>query len=85
MPKENIKILQRQERLFEDRLSVKLNKENKLYKLRDMVDWSALEVQALPSNDIKRFGRNQKDHNPLISAVGLNLRRIANVLNYAPV
>ena len=34
MPIENITFSQKQERLFEDRLSTKLNPKNKLYKLK---------------------------------------------------
>lgn len=48
MPIENITISQKQGRLFEDKLSIKLNPKNKLYKLRDMVNWSELEALALP-------------------------------------
>ena len=38
MPIENITFLQKQERLFEKKLSTKLNPKNKLYKLRDLVN-----------------------------------------------
>jgi uncharacterized protein YqkB len=34
MPIENITFSQKQERLFDERLSIKLNPKNKLYKLR---------------------------------------------------
>ena len=35
MPIENITFSQKQERLFDERLSIKLNPKNKLYKLKD--------------------------------------------------
>ena len=67
MPIENITFSQKQERLFEDRLSTKLNPKNKLYKLRDLVNWSELEARALPNIEIKQFGRNKKDHRVMLA------------------
>ena len=67
MPIENITFSQKQERLFDERLSIKLNPKNKLYKLRDLVNWSELEARALPSIEIKQFGRNKKDHRVMLA------------------
>ena len=59
-PIENITFSQKQERLFEEKLSTKLNPKNKLYKLKDMVNWPELEARALSDIQIKQFGRNRK-------------------------
>lgn len=67
MPIENITFSQNQERLFDERLSIKLNPKNKLYKLRDLVNWSELEARALPNIEIKQFGRNKKDHRVMLA------------------
>ena len=67
MPIENITFSQKQERLFEERLSTKLNPKNKLYKLKYMVNWSELEARALPDIQIKQFGRNKKDHRVMLA------------------
>lgn len=71
MPIENITFSQKQERLFEDRLSTKLNPKNKLYKLKDMVNWSELEARAVPDVQIKKFGRNKKDHRVMLGVTML--------------
>ncbi len=62
MPIENISPSQNQGRLFEEKLSKKLSAKNKLYILRDLINWSELEEKALSHVDIKQFGRNRKDH-----------------------
>ena len=67
MPIENITFSQKQGRLLEDRLSTKLNPKNKLYKLKEMVNWSDLETRALSDIQIKRFGRNKKDHRVMLA------------------
>ena len=66
MPIENISFSQKQERLFGEKLSIQLNRKNKLYKLRDLVNWSELEAKALPEIEIKQFGRNKKDHRVML-------------------
>jgi hypothetical protein len=43
-------------------LSKKLNPRNKLYILRDLINWSELEEKALSHVDVKQFGRKRKDH-----------------------
>ena len=67
MPIDNITFSQKQERLFEEKLSIKLNPTNKLYKLRDLVNWSELESRAVPNIEIKQFGRNKKDHRLMLA------------------
>ncbi|WP_342271859.1 hypothetical protein [Candidatus Tisiphia endosymbiont of Parasteatoda lunata] len=47
MPIENITKLQRQGQLFGYKLTAELNHNNKLYKLRSLVNHSALQVQSL--------------------------------------
>jgi IS5 family transposase len=66
MPIENITFSQKQGRLFGEKLSIQLNCKNKLYKLRDLVNWSELEAKALPKIEIKQFGRNKKDHRVML-------------------
>ncbi len=66
MPIENISFSQKQERLFGEKLSIQLNRKNKLYKLRDLVHWSELEALALAKVEIKQFGRNKKDHRVML-------------------
>lgn len=67
MPIENITILQKQGRLLEDRLSTKLNPKNKLYKLKDIVNWGDLEARALSEIQVKQFGRNKKDQRVMLA------------------
>ena len=67
MPIENITFSQKQERLFGEKLSIQLDRKNKLYKLRDLVNWSELEARALPNIEIKQFGRNKKDHRVMLA------------------
>lgn len=62
LPIKNINSSQNQGRFFDDKLSTKLNPKNKLYKLRDLINWSDLESRALSNVQIKQFGRNKKSH-----------------------
>ncbi len=71
MPIENITPSQNQGRLFEERLSKKLNPKNKLYCLRDLINWSELEEKALSHVEIKQFGRNRKDHRVMLALLML--------------
>ena len=66
MPIENINSSQNQGRFFDDKLSTKLNPQNKLYKLRDLINWSDLESRALSDVQIKQFGRNKKSHRVML-------------------
>lgn len=67
MPIENISLSQKQTKLFEEKLATKLNPKNKLYKLRDLINWPDLEARALSEVQIKQFGRNKKDHRVMIA------------------
>ena len=71
MPIENITPSQKQGRLFEDRLFKRLNPKNKLYILRDLINWSDLEEKALSHIEIKQFGRNRKDHRVMLALLML--------------
>ena len=71
MPIENIINNQKQSKLFEEELVRKLNCKNKLYQLRDVVDWSALSSKALSSVSIKKLGRNRKDHRVMLALLML--------------
>jgi transposase, IS5 family len=71
MPRENIAPSQNQGRLFEERLSKKLNPKNKLYILRDLINWSELEEKALSHIDVKQFGRKRKDHRVMLALLTL--------------
>ena len=61
MPIEDVTFNQKQKRLFEDRFTDTLNAKNKLYQLRDLIDWESLESSALANIEIKQFGRSRKD------------------------
>jgi IS5 family transposase len=71
MPIENITPSQNQGRLFDERLSKKLNPKNKLYQIRDLINWSELEEKALPHVEVKQFGRNRKDHRVMLALLML--------------
>jgi len=60
MPIENVKNSQSQGRFFEDQLSLKLKSTNKLYKLRNLINWDELESTALQNLDVKKLGRSRK-------------------------
>ena len=71
MPVEDITIFQKQGHLFQVKLSEKLNPKNKLYILRDLINWSELEERALAHVDIKQFGRNRKDYRVMLALLML--------------
>lgn len=50
---------QKQSRLFQNELSKELNSKNKLYKLRQVIDWPKLEKDVLKLIDVKRLGRER--------------------------
>lgn len=47
MPIQNIENAQRQGRIFQDKLSQELSTKHKLYKLKELINWTALEEQVL--------------------------------------
>ena len=67
MPIENISSSQNQGRIFEQLLSKQLNPKNKLYQLKELINWSELEVKALGHIDIKQFGRDRKPHRVMLA------------------
>ena len=60
-PTSNILLTQKQGRIFQDKLSNELNSKNKLYKMKDVIDWKSLEKNILNIIDIKRLGRNKTE------------------------
>ncbi|WP_341764187.1 hypothetical protein [Candidatus Tisiphia endosymbiont of Beris chalybata] len=56
MPRENITKFQRPGQLFGYKLTEELNPNNKLYKLRFLVDWSYLEEWLLANVKISLLG-----------------------------
>lgn len=71
MPIENITKLQRQGQLFGYKLTEELNHNNKLYKLRSLINWSSLEEWLSANVDIKKFGRNRRCHGLLLGVTML--------------
>lgn len=60
MPIQNIELLQKQGRLFFDKLSKELNPKHKLYKLKELINWSDLEDQVTKLVNVERLGRERK-------------------------
>ncbi|WP_342226402.1 hypothetical protein [Rickettsia endosymbiont of Urophora cardui] len=58
MPIDNIIKSQEQGKLFGYKLKEELNPNNKLYKLRELINWSRLEEWLSKNVCIKKFGRN---------------------------
>lgn len=67
MPIENRTFEQKQGRFFEENFSIKLNPKNKLYKLRELIDWEFLESEALRDVEIKAIGRSRKEHRVMLA------------------
>lgn len=67
MPIENRTFEQKQGRFFEENFSIKLNSKNKLYKLRELIDWEFLESEALRDVEIKAVGRSRKEHRVMLA------------------
>ena len=61
MPTEKIELKQKQGRLFHQKLSIELNPKHKLYKLRELINWSELESGVSQIVNVKRYGRAKKD------------------------
>ena len=61
MPAEKIELKQKQGRLFHQKLSIELNPNHKLYKLRELINWSELESDVSQIVNVKRYGRAKKD------------------------
>jgi len=50
---------QKQGRIFQTELSQELNPKNKLYKLRQVIDWSKLGQDVLKLTKVKQLGRGR--------------------------
>ncbi len=61
MPRENISQSNLQYRLTEHRLSVMLNKEHKICKLANLINWPELEQELTSVSKVCEKGRNKKD------------------------
>jgi transposase, IS5 family len=60
MPAEKIELQQRQGRLFHQKLSIELSPKNKLYKLRELINWTELESELSKIVNVARYGRAKK-------------------------
>jgi IS5 family transposase len=66
MPIEKIEDSQKQARLFFEQLSRKLNPNNKLYKLKELINWQTLEQNISKLVNVKAIGRTKKDTRVLL-------------------
>jgi hypothetical protein len=73
MPISKLKDSQKQGRIFEERLKNILNPKNKLYKLRELINWEELEEKALNHINIKELGRDRKPHRVMLGLLMLQL------------
>jgi len=78
MPIEKIGEKERQTRLFQDKLSIELNSNHKLYKLRDLINWTELESAIEEIVNVKRYGRAKKS-----LRVMLGLSMLQAMYNYS--
>jgi IS5 family transposase len=60
MPIKNIDTAQSQGRIFQDKLSKELNPQNKLYKLKELINWSDLENEIIKLINVHQLGRDKK-------------------------
>ena len=60
MPIHNIELSQKQGSLFFDKLSNELNPKHKLYKLKELINWSDLENQVTKLVSVEQLGRERK-------------------------
>ena len=72
---------ERQTRLFQDKLSIELNSNHKLYKLRDLINWTELESAIEEIVNVKRYGRAKKS---LRVMLGLSIGVEHNTLKSTP-
>jgi IS5 family transposase len=82
MPIDKIEDSQRQARLFFEQLSRKLNPNNKLYKLKELINWQTLEDNISKLVKIEKLGRTKKDTRVLLG-VTLLQAMINSSDNYA--
>jgi len=70
MPIKNLEE-QKQSRMFATELSQELSSKNKLYKLRQVIDWSKLEKDVLKLIDVKELGRERTSLRVMLGLVML--------------
>lgn len=78
MPSQKIETSQKQSRLLQDVMSKELDKKNKLYKLKEVINWESLEQKILPLVKIKDLGRERKS-----PRVMLGLSMLQAMYNYS--
>lgn len=61
MPSEKIVQKHRQSRFFQDIMTNELDKNHKLYKLKQLINWNGLEERMAPFINIGKLGRGRKD------------------------
>lgn len=71
MPIKNIPLAQKQGNLFTQKLSIELNSNNKLYKLRSLIDWDHLEKWLHENVKINKLGRDRKCHRVMLGLLML--------------
>ena len=67
MPIEKLESKQRQGRLLQDKLSKELSAKHKLYKLKELINWSELEEQIVKIVNVKALGRERKSLRVMLS------------------
>ena len=67
MPIEKLESKQRQGRLLQDKLSKELSGKHKLYKLKELINWSELEEQIVKIVNVKALGRERKSLRVMLS------------------
>ena len=60
MPAAKIELKERQGRLFHQKLSIELSPKHKLYKLRELINWTGLESELSQIVNVARYGRAKK-------------------------
>jgi len=60
MPIKDLRQSQSQSRLFGYKLSEELNCKNKLYKLREVINWENLEDYVLSIREVRRCGQKKR-------------------------
>jgi IS5 family transposase len=67
MPIEKLESKQRQGRLLQDKLSKELSAKHKLYKLKELINWSDLEEQVGGIVNVRALGRERKSLRVMLS------------------
>lgn len=67
MPIEKLENKQRQGRLLQDKLSKELSSKHKLYKLKELINWSELEEEVGGIVNVRALGRERKSLRVMLS------------------